>query len=854
MVHNAELSVRVLINHVISCGVQKLSDTKIWRAFSAKAEDVLESARIYIQNRAERDARLLASLGIFTWDRIQKDVARAIPARTTSSFRNAMRNAGMQIGTNSSFTNMQEAYKKQRDEEKAAYIEEMDTSSFDQLNSPLDEIRSVTQSIQDILNGEAPPSSSTTSGGRSGRSLRNVARGGQSRRAERQQRAYQARKKTTLKREKEGVAGVGRAVGSIADTAWEMKRELEVESNRPGYKTESIRNAIEAGAETTARVIAAAREDPKSWRKQLGQAIFGTKDGEANSKNILEAGTFDVRVTESKDVSNIEADSLVVDIQSLQEEAAAEMEIETPAVPEPAYTGVDEFIQAELEKIGGAPFLNADGEIDVDKFIQKEVESIDLRFEIPEITVPDVEIPVIPEEPQLNIPELPVPVELIEEKAIVLERLQDCIENPESTWLTPDVLDSIDQAIDENALRDTVTAMICARDDLEVSEEIEQEMTMQNVIGDLRRVKSTIDMVNSQAATAAGFVAAERLRNILYGIEEEEDGVRPTLEILDEIQNTYATESSYIAETAQSLNQAAVEYRETIVAEREAAIAERESLVAEAQAEREQLIAEAEIALEEAKIDAIQRGIAAAEEFRIAREAAIERGELAAKEANAASRDARLREEEAARRAAVRGVDATPTIVPETVPVVEMMVDAEVVDAVPVNDGFTPAVNREAAAEPVREVAVEVVAEIVDPVVVEPVFKTEVTTVNGDAAGTFEMPIGEGGVAVEVISDDAELDEKFGGANFVSSAGVDEEEELAEKESNVFLDITLRGLDVVFFVVEKIFVSLLLLLLILFYPFVLIDSIHLFLFLTLGWSFRRLYQKLPSPVFWPLRG
>jgi hypothetical protein len=47
--------------------LQALMDTKLWKALSAKKDDLVESAEIYIENRIERDTKLLASLGLFVW-------------------------------------------------------------------------------------------------------------------------------------------------------------------------------------------------------------------------------------------------------------------------------------------------------------------------------------------------------------------------------------------------------------------------------------------------------------------------------------------------------------------------------------------------------------------------------------------------------------------------------------------------------------------------------------------------------------------------------------------------------------------------------------------------------------------
>ena len=64
-----------------SQALQTLADTKLWKAI--QRNDWWESIQLAIANKVERDTKLLASLGLFAWDRIQQDVARALPASIT---------------------------------------------------------------------------------------------------------------------------------------------------------------------------------------------------------------------------------------------------------------------------------------------------------------------------------------------------------------------------------------------------------------------------------------------------------------------------------------------------------------------------------------------------------------------------------------------------------------------------------------------------------------------------------------------------------------------------------------------------------------------------------------------------
>jgi hypothetical protein len=51
--------------------------------------------------------------------------------------------------------------------------------------------------------------------------------------------------------------------GSVVDTAYELRRELKAETNKPGYKTEPVRKAIQAGVAITGNALKAAQEQAK---------------------------------------------------------------------------------------------------------------------------------------------------------------------------------------------------------------------------------------------------------------------------------------------------------------------------------------------------------------------------------------------------------------------------------------------------------------------------------------------------------------------------------------------------------------------------------------------------------------
>ena len=138
---------------------QAVSDDTFWNSVRAKADEILESAAIYVANRIERDARTLAAVGLFTLDRIRRDVGRALPAATRQArklllatnstyaerlvemtFERNRNDAGFQLPTERSVTDRE--------------ILQDSADLYDDLTTPADEIRSVTSAILDILSGK----------------------------------------------------------------------------------------------------------------------------------------------------------------------------------------------------------------------------------------------------------------------------------------------------------------------------------------------------------------------------------------------------------------------------------------------------------------------------------------------------------------------------------------------------------------------------------------------------------------------------------------------------------------------------------------------------------------------------
>jgi len=233
--------------------VSAVSDNKFWNSVKAKANNFIDSCQIYIENRIERDTAALAAVGLFTVDRIRKDIGRALPAAGRATRK-------LLLSSNSSYA---ETFLDLSDKTPFALPSERSLTNremldgyselYEELTTPADEIRQVTEAIRDILSGKVELNSDDESGyspNASRRGVRSFAPAGTSKLAERQRRAYRARKKTVLKRENEGVdRKVSRAFGSVTDATWEFRREMQSDAGREaGYRSKGVRKALASGA------------------------------------------------------------------------------------------------------------------------------------------------------------------------------------------------------------------------------------------------------------------------------------------------------------------------------------------------------------------------------------------------------------------------------------------------------------------------------------------------------------------------------------------------------------------------------------------------------------------------------
>lgn len=256
-----------------------LNDNELWNSIKAKADSMVESAKIYVQNKVERDAQLLASIGVFAWERAIKDSKRALPSKGKSGagMAKTMRDSLFMLTNNSSF--VQYIPEDNFILPPSKYSQGVETSVFEELNTPMDEIKSVTQSIRDILKGKTVSQD---------RGLRSVASAGSSKNDERQKMAYERKKETVLKREKEGVnTKVMRATGSLTDGIAELKREMEVEGNDAGYRAKNAQQQLKGTLENAGLLGSGA---DKTFRG-IGERLFGSQSASSSSPLRIERST-----------------------------------------------------------------------------------------------------------------------------------------------------------------------------------------------------------------------------------------------------------------------------------------------------------------------------------------------------------------------------------------------------------------------------------------------------------------------------------------------------------------------------------------------------------------------------------
>lgn len=282
-------------NKYASKTLNTIKDESFWNSIRAKADSLLESASIFLSNKIERDSQLLAALSLFTIDRIKRDVARALPAVSTNIKKGVvfLLSNETSAGDSSDGKDGQNLLLLLPGVSSLAELNIDDDennkskpkSLYEEFNTPEDEIREVTQTVKAILSGKStiysinPQDTKNGNGsnykilqaaqnkGKSYGVLRSLTPGGRytkSGNVERQKKAFQRRKETTLKRQKESRPDqiLTRLVGDVSNSAYELSQEMKVV--KPGYKSEKMRTKLLEGTNNVQRFLGAATAKNKN--------------------------------------------------------------------------------------------------------------------------------------------------------------------------------------------------------------------------------------------------------------------------------------------------------------------------------------------------------------------------------------------------------------------------------------------------------------------------------------------------------------------------------------------------------------------------------------------------------------
>ena len=269
----------------------------------------------------------------------------------------------------------------------------------------MNEIKDVTNEIKRLIDGaDRNPTNSNS------RVLKSFAPTGSSRNTDRLKKAYERRKEMVFRREKEGLGSkIGRTATSITDAAWEMKSEMKSEVNKPGYRTESVRQAI---GERTSSLLGGKVFQNLSIRERKS-----TQPQLQGSNNVVDASIFQ--------------DEIFIDDEQLD------------------YVNYfDEFLK---------------------------------------------------------------------ERAKFAVAIRLCLDTPEDTWLSKDLMDASTK-VDEEDLTKVISAMVFARDNFESEINEVVDMSFYFVIQEFEKVEKTLDDLYIMAAATVGPAAADRLK---YEIFEE---------------------------------------------------------------------------------------------------------------------------------------------------------------------------------------------------------------------------------------------------------------------------------------------------------------------------------------------
>jgi hypothetical protein len=438
--------------------LKTLGNNGLWKSLERSTQDFVESAKMFVANRVERDTKLLGALGVFAFERAMQDVSRALPAAAKATKKTVL------LLTNSTSASTTKTT--------------ATTTTFDDMKLPMDEIKSISYDIREILKtgGAAGPASR--------RGLKTAARAGSKNSKERFAKALQRKQVTTLRQEKENPMGKsGRVASQFLDTAYELKRELQVEPNKPGYKTKNVRatvadvsNRLKSGA---TKILAAASRD----KPALLQGSAPKKGAALPLKSAtVQDNVMDATVAAFKAAAQPKVN--VMDATVAAFKAAAQPEVvETPITPKPETNKASFFSTAVRRVLATA----TEEKPTQSQGAAKEREDVPLKSATIQDNAMDatvaafkaaaqpkvVETPIAPKpetkkaaffSTTVTAEEVQLQGELKAELSSLIHRLEICIYSPETTWLQPDIVESVFFAeLTSESIEPIITTMVNAK-------------------------------------------------------------------------------------------------------------------------------------------------------------------------------------------------------------------------------------------------------------------------------------------------------------------------------------------------------------------------------------------------------
>jgi len=287
--------------------IKKLANTKFWKAFQRNAAEVFESVGIAATNQLEKAAKVVVGLGFFAWERAKQDAARALP--TSASIPKPKKKQVFQINDKSSYVEP-----KIEEEEPPPSPAVLQRTLREEFTTPADEFSAVSAEIKKIFlladqqvsissqdkskdmknpffaafveRKQLSEEQSSANGGNADRSSpffasqlsTTTTRGGNAR----LESAYQRKKKTQFKQEKENIAKKGtRIMSATIDTAYQVKQEMKGETNIPGYKTKQLRDSTL----DLSKRLAGVAQGAAGFLGGASSFLLGNKDTDNNRTN-----------------------------------------------------------------------------------------------------------------------------------------------------------------------------------------------------------------------------------------------------------------------------------------------------------------------------------------------------------------------------------------------------------------------------------------------------------------------------------------------------------------------------------------------------------------------------------------